>query len=74
MADITLHLPRELSEKLEDAATREAKEPERFVLDMLERLLEEPSLEFVGAWEDSPITPEDILATRTAGRDITLET
>ena len=73
MADITLHLPHELSKKLEDAAVREDKEPERFVLDVLENLLEEPSLGFIGAWEDSSVTSEDILATRTAGRDITLE-
>ena len=69
MADLTLPLPHELSKKLEDAATKEAKEPERFVLDMLERLLE-PSLDFIGAWVDSPITPEDVVAVRTTGRDI----
>ena len=67
MADLTLRLPHELSKKREDAATKESKEPERFVPDMLERLLE-PSLEFIGAWEDFPITPEDVIAVRTTGR------
>ena len=69
MADLTLPLPHELSKKLEDVATKEGKEPERFVLDMLERLLE-PSLDFISAWEDSIITPEDVIAVRTTGRDI----
>lgn len=73
MAHLTLHLPHELSKKLKYAATQEDKEPEKFVLDVLERLLEEPSLEFIGAWEGSDITPEDVLAARTSGRDIALD-
>ncbi len=73
MAHLTLHLPHELSEKLKHAAMQEDKEPERFVLDALERLLEEPSLEFIGAWEGSSIKPEDVLAARTSGRDIALD-
>ena len=67
MADLTLHLSPELSKKLASAAIKEAKEPEMFVLDVLERVLEASSLEFIGAWKDSDIAPEDILGARAAG-------
>ena len=71
MAELILRLPHELSEKLSRAATQEAKEPEKFVLDLLERSLREPAPDFIGAWADSDITPEDIIAARTSGREPT---
>ena len=69
MAELVLNLSDGLSERLSRAATQEAKEPEKFVLELLERSLQEPAPEFIGAWTDSDITPKDIIAARNSGRE-----
>lgn len=71
MAELVLNLPDGLSERLSRAAMQEAKEPEKFVLELLERSLQEPAPDFIGAWADSDIMPEDIIAARTSGREST---
>ena len=72
MTHVTLHLPPELSDKLKRAASEQAKEPEAFALEVLEQVLAAPSLDFIGAWADSDITPETILEARTPGRGVIL--
>jgi hypothetical protein len=42
MPELTLHLPPQLSKRLETMATLEAKDPETLVLDALEHYLQEP--------------------------------
>ena len=73
MSDVVLHLPLELDKKLKTAAQKEEKDLEALILEVLERYLEEPSHDFIGAWSDSDITAEDIIAARTLGRDVELE-
>ena len=72
MPDLTLHLSPELDERLKRVADENAKAPDVLVEELLERYLE-PSLEFIGAWKDSDIMPEDITRARTSGRTISLE-
>ena len=73
MTELTLHLPHDLSEKLDRVAAQEAKAPETLVLELLTHLLDEPTPSFIGAWADADITAEDILAARTSGRRASLK-
>ncbi|MDQ3396601.1 MAG: hypothetical protein M3511_02325 [Deinococcota bacterium] len=73
-AEIRLKLPQELDAKLTAQAERERKDRHQLILETLERYLQEeqPLPDFMGAWADSDIFPEDILAHRTPGRKIVL--
>jgi len=37
------------------------------IIEVLEHFLEEPSLEFIGAWAESDITPATLRVSRTLG-------
>ena len=72
MPNLTVRLSAELSKKLNNAATNNAKTAAELAIDILENALSDRSDShgFIGAWKDSDINPNDIISARTVGRNI----